>query len=290
VALDPSTPRSRRAILAAAAGAAAATVVGAVARPSTVRAAGDDGSTVHVGDLYADVRSQTTLGNQANDNIVLWVASNPDSGGGGGTAVVGYSDHGIGVQGQNNTSGPGVRGISSSGSGVLATSTSGAGVSSSSSLGYGVQGTSTSNIGVYGLSGGSYGVLGVSSATNLAAIYGNSASDSTGVYGHSGTTPPAATRAKTGVYGYAAQDNLSRGVIGESPAGIGLYGISSSGYGVYAAGKVYTTKWYEMAEITAPAAPIANRARLFLKDNGLGKTQLCVRFNTGAIHVIATQP
>ena len=79
-------------------------------------------------------------------------------------------------------------------------------------------------------------------------------------------------------------------MIGESPAGIGLYGISSSGYGVYSAGKVYTTKWYEMTEITAPAAPSANRARLFLKDNGLGKTQLCVRFNTGSIVVLASQP
>src|SRR5438445_12272337 len=80
MALDTSTPRSRRAILAAAAGAAAATVVGAVTKPSLTKAAGDDGSTIHVGDLYADVQSQTTLGNQANDNIVLWVASNSDSG------------------------------------------------------------------------------------------------------------------------------------------------------------------------------------------------------------------
>jgi hypothetical protein len=77
-------------------------------------------------------------------------------------------------------------------------------------------------------------------------------------------------------------------VIGESPAGIGLYGISS-GYGGYFAGKVYTTKWYELTEITTPTAPSANRARLFLKDNGLGKTQLCVRFNTGAVQVIKSQ-
>jgi hypothetical protein len=91
------------------------------------------------------------------------------------------------------------------------------------------------------------------------------------------------------VYGYAAQDTLSRWVTGESPAGIGLYGISSSGYGVYAAGKVYTTKWYELTEISTPPSPLANRARLFLKDNGLGKTQLCVKFANGTVRVLATE-
>jgi hypothetical protein len=79
-------------------------------------------------------------------------------------------------------------------------------------------------------------------------------------------------------------------VIGESPAGIGLYGISSSGYAGYFAGKVFTNKFHEMQEMSTPAAPIANRARLFVRDNGLGKTQLCVRFPTGAVQVIKTEP
>lgn len=46
----------------------------------------------------------------------------------------------------------------------------------------------------------------------------------------------------------------------------------------------------EFAEMTAPAAGAANTGRLFCRDNGSGKTQLCVIFNTGAIQVIATQP
>jgi len=41
---------------------------------------------------------------------------------------------------------------------------------------------------------------------------------------------------------------------------------------------------------SAPSAPAANKARLFAQDNGAGKTQLCVRFNTGATQVIATEP
>lgn len=39
-----------------------------------------------------------------------------------------------------------------------------------------------------------------------------------------------------------------------------------------------------------PAAPSANQARLFARDNGSGKTQLCIRFATGAVQVIATEP
>lgn len=39
-----------------------------------------------------------------------------------------------------------------------------------------------------------------------------------------------------------------------------------------------------------PGAPGANLARLFAKDNGAGKTQLVVRFPTGATQVIATEP
>jgi hypothetical protein len=49
--------------------------------------------------------------------------------------------------------------------------------------------------------------------------------------------------------------------------------------------------FFEMWEQSVdPAAGSANTGRLFLKDNGAGKTQLCVRFNTGAVQVIATQP
>lgn len=46
----------------------------------------------------------------------------------------------------------------------------------------------------------------------------------------------------------------------------------------------------DMAEVAAPSAPAADTGRLFVRDNGSGKTQLCVRFPTGAIQVIATEP
>lgn len=43
-------------------------------------------------------------------------------------------------------------------------------------------------------------------------------------------------------------------------------------------------------ERTDPAAPAANTGILYVRDNGSGKTQLVVRFPTGAIQTIATEP
>ena len=36
-------------------------------------------------------------------------------------------------------------------------------------------------------------------------------------------------------------------------------------------------------------APAANQARLYVRDNGAGKTQLVVRFATGGVQVLATE-
>jgi hypothetical protein len=46
----------------------------------------------------------------------------------------------------------------------------------------------------------------------------------------------------------------------------------------------------EFAEISAPATPAADKARLFVRDNGAGKTQLCVLFSDGTPIALATQP
>jgi hypothetical protein len=43
-------------------------------------------------------------------------------------------------------------------------------------------------------------------------------------------------------------------------------------------------------EIADPAAPAPDSGVMYYRDNGAGKTQLVVRFPTGAIQVIATEP
>ena len=45
-----------------------------------------------------------------------------------------------------------------------------------------------------------------------------------------------------------------------------------------------------MGEVSTPSAPSSNQAKLYIKDNGAGKTQLCVLFSSGAEQVLATQP
>jgi hypothetical protein len=46
----------------------------------------------------------------------------------------------------------------------------------------------------------------------------------------------------------------------------------------------------EMVEIADASAPATNRGRLYVRDNGAGKTQLVVRFPSGAVQTIATEP
>jgi hypothetical protein len=167
-------------------------------------------------------------------------------------------------------------------------STSGIGVSASSSSGAGVYGFSTSSIGVAGGSTTNIGVYGSSNATNQPATIGHSGGNSTGVQGYSGGVLPAA-KAKTGVYGYAAQDSGSVGVWGESPAGFGIYGkTTGTGFAGYFNGKVYMSQLVEMGEVVTPAAPGAHKARLFIRSSA-GKMQLCVRFPTGAVKILATE-
>jgi hypothetical protein len=54
--------------------------------------------------------------------------------------------------------------------------------------------------------------------------------------------------------------------------------------------EAYLTNFLEGIETADPAAPAANKGRLYFRDNGAGKTQLCARFPTGAVQVVATEP
>lgn len=47
-------------------------------------------------------------------------------------------------------------------------------------------------------------------------------------------------------------------------------------------------KFLQVFETTAPATPPANSARLFLRDNGSGKSQLAIKFDSGSVQNIET--
>lgn len=53
---------------------------------------------------------------------------------------------------------------------------------------------------------------------------------------------------------------------------------------------IKTTSYFDLVEMTAPAAPAANTARLYVEDNGAGKTRLMVRFPTGAVQQLSVEP
>ena len=67
-------------------------------------------------------------------------------------------------------------------------------------------------------------------------------------------------------------------------ASAGIWSLGTAG-GLTGVGKGVT-----FTEQTDPSAPAANGATLYCRDNGAGKTELCVRFSSGAVQVIATQP
>jgi hypothetical protein len=99
----------------------------------------------------------------------------------------------------------------------------------------------------------------------------------TGVYGAAGSTG-------WGVYGAAGV----RGVVGVSYNGHGIHGQSGAGWAGYFDGRALTTRYQEFVEIATPGAPPTNHGRLFLRDNGSGHTQLCVKFHNGTVRVLAT--
>ena len=58
----------------------------------------------------------------------------------------------------------------------------------------------------------------------------------------------------------------------------------------YIQGPGNVAEYLQINEMTAPTAGAADTGRIFCQDNGAGKTQLMVIFNTGAAQQIAIQP
>lgn len=73
-------------------------------------------------------------------------------------------------------------------------------------------------------------------------------------------------------------------------SGDGVSGTPDAYLGRVAEGIWAVEDGIELPERTDPAAPLANKARLYAKDNGSGKTQIVARFPSGAVQVIATEP
>jgi hypothetical protein len=153
------------------------------------------------------------------------------------------------------------------------------------------------------------GVFAISEAPTGRGVVGYAAGNddaNVGVDGITNSTTGICVRGSTGSgTGVKGTSDTGTGVIAETTSGIALrayasggtgltyavsaQAVSAAGYAGHFSGRVFTDAFYELQEIADPAAPGANQARLFVRDSG-GKTQLCVRFPTGAVQVIATEP
>jgi hypothetical protein len=97
------------------------------------------------------------------------------------------------------------------------------------------------------------------------------------------------------VFGDAA--GSGQGVAGFSVNGLGLQGwgkvgLLASGWDRAADFEAPTLfwSWQDLKQISDPPAPTNNNVRVFARQNISGKQELCVRFETGAVQVIATEP
>ena len=125
------------------------------------------------------------------------------------------------------------------------------------------------------------GELGVAGSGTAIGVFGH------GLVGVEGR----ATRIGKRLIGVLGVSIKGKGVSGETERGKAVHGRSRrDGWAGDFEGRVFTSRYIELGEVPGPQPPDAGHARFFVRDNGAGKVQLCVRFPTGAVQVIATEP
>lgn len=140
------------------------------------------------------------------------------------------------------------------------------------------EGTAVGRSSTAGTTASALGRAATASGTNSVAVGGLATASGTGgvAVGHQAQ----ATTLSNGVaLGKEAVTAHSSGVA------LGYQSVTTAGAQV-----AIGARHVEVKEIAAdPAAPAADTARWYFKDNGAGLTQLAVRFNTGAVQVLASE-
>lgn len=212
MAIDSTTPRSRRAMLAAGLGALGATVATAIGRPTVTRAANGDNLVVGQGNTAT---LATSLQNSANGTGLIVVSGTDAVSPAAKIGVYGYANQDANARAIYGKSlvGTGVWGNSDTGRGLFGRSTAGTGVSAQSDTGRAVYGTTA--------------------APDKSALLGhNTSGGSAGVQGYSGAGLAPAPEPETGVEGVSNASSAANGVHGLSQVGAGVWGATDSGVGV----------------------------------------------------------
>ena len=245
MAIDSSSPKSRRAILSGALGAAAATLVGAVTRPLPAEASTDHAAYLN-NETGANVLVAQSLHQSGYPNSGTGTAISATTASG--TALNAKTGYGFAVQAHSGAS-YGVYASSASSRAIDATSTSGdTAVAARNDSGTAVWGESNQSDGVFGQShdaghsgvfatndAGGWGVFGWAVGPGTPrkpakpAVVGFNEGFGTGVLGYSGSVgyfPPASTN--VGVYGLAPTGR--GGAFSGSAAQVRLMPSSKSGH------------------------------------------------------------
>jgi len=269
------TTPSRRALMAGAIGGLGALAAAAVGVPRPAQAQTGDALKLGLSNSAGNITTLTRIGTDRLGNALKVVVSRSSA-----VAVKALASGGTGVDG-TATSGIGVAGHSGTGVGVFGTSVRGQGVWASSEHNTALFARSLYASGIHAIGGGGQGIIG----NGAIGVEGNSqARHGLGVSGVSSAS------GATGVRGQATGAG-SRAVAGFTNLGHAIHGESAAGWAGYFDGRVFTNEYFEFHEVTTPVvAPRANRARLFVRNGPGGRTQLCVRFHTGTVRVLSSQP
>jgi hypothetical protein len=262
-----ASPRSRRALLAAALGSVAGSLATAIARPVPTDAAAGDKLTL--GTINYAGSSATRL-NATSSGGAFWMTQNgsgsgvrsDSTAGHGGVFTTAHADRdGLLVQDLATTTGGGAALHADGGNntGVAATSNAGpknavdahhtangTALYGQSDGGDGVFGESTSHFGVEGTSASGIGVRGLSANVGM---YGESSGSGYGVYGSCNAGGGVRAASMTGT-GALCTSTSATGVWGQSDSGYGIYGTSNSSYAGYFSGSCYA------ASFTSTASPV----------------------------------
>lgn len=260
---DAREPSSRRAFLAAALGGLTGVVAAALGHPQPADAAA--GSPLILGSQKNNAGTADTQ-LITNSGVVALKALQYGTG----TALMGHANRTSG-----NTRGVYGRSDSGGGDGVQARNA----------------GPEGSGVAVRAIGGNNHGIHATTMNMKRAAIWAEHSNWGAGLHAYSlqgvavvATSPLGeALRATTSDGGYAVFARCG----GE---GIAVHGESTEGWAGRFVGPVRCTRHVDIAEMETPIAPGAGTGRLFVRDNGSGKSQLCVLFGSGAVQVLATQP
>jgi hypothetical protein len=269
------TRSSRRALMAGALGGLGALAATAVGIPRTAQAATGDALRLGTLNSAGTITTLTRVGADRLGHGLKVVVARASA-----VAVKAQATDGRGVDG-SATSGIGVAGGSNTGVGVFGSSVRAPGVWAASQHNTAMFARSAFAVGIHAIGGGGQGVIG----NGVIGVEGNTqARRGWGVGGVN------TAEGGTGVRGQARGPG-SRAVAGFSNAGHAIHGESAAGWAGFFDGRVFLNEYAEFREASGPVmAPRANRARLFVRNGPGGRTQLCVRFHTGAVRILASQP